>query len=59
MTGFYGPKKVVISSKKYDIHKLALNLDTLKICILLIFDFWVAFQNISHLLDPSQIRYIL
>jgi hypothetical protein len=29
MTGFQGPKKVVISSKKYDIHKETLNLDIL------------------------------
>ncbi len=31
MKGFQSPKKVVISSKKYDIHKLILNLDTLNI----------------------------
>ena len=31
MTGFQGPKKVVISSRKYDIHKLTLNLDILNI----------------------------
>jgi hypothetical protein len=41
MTGFSGPKKVVISSKKYDIHRLTLNLDILNIHALggyLVFD---------------------
>ncbi len=31
MTGFQGPKNVVISSKKYDIHRLTLSLNTLNI----------------------------
>ncbi len=31
---FLKPKKVVISSKKYDIRKLTLNLDTLNLSVL-------------------------